>query len=147
MYGSIALADAYWDARLYGQLWTIQSTTTKNQALQTATDRINALPLEGTPDTSNDEGYFYPLDGETEVPQGILNATYELALCLIQNPPPRSGGSGTGNVKRAKIGATETEFFGYVAPWISAGIPCQDVWRLLGPYLCDPNELVIVRVS
>lgn len=149
MYGDIAGADAYWESRLFGNLWLIQSTTTKNQALQSASDRINLLSLEGTPNTSNAEGVHYPLEGETEVPQGILYATYELALCLIQNPPMPSTGRGGGmaNVKRTKIGVTETEFFGTVSPWISAGIPCQNVWQMLDPFMSDPGEIIIIRES
>ncbi len=148
MYGNVAGADAYWTARLNGGIWLIQSTTTKNQALQSASDVINRLTnLSGTPDPDNTNGDYYPLDdAEGVVPTGITNATYELALCLLLHTTAL-GGQANGNIKRTKIGQTETEFFGSQTTWEAAGIPCQSVWQLLIPFMSDPNELSLERVS
>lgn len=150
MYGNVTLADAYWAARLNGALWSMQGTSTKNQALQSASDKIDALGaagrLIGTPDPTNATGVFYPLDdAEGVIPPNILNATYELALCLILNP--QIPGLTMSNVKRSKQGQTETEFFGRQSPWEAAGVPCQSVWQLLVPFMGDPRELTLNRVS
>lgn len=148
MYGSVAGADTYWAARLNGTFWAAQSATIKAQALQSAADRINRLPINGTPDPDNTNGDVFPLDdAEGIIPSGIVTTAYELAYCLILNPDPTGAGNQGTNVKRTKIGQTETEFFGTVAPWIAAGIPCQNVWLLLVPYLVDPLELTLNRVS
>ena len=146
MYGTLEAADAYWAARLNGQFWLAQSTAKRQQALQTATDTINRLPLEGTPDSNNPTGDFYPLEGESEVPPIVIIATYELAFCLIFNPPV-PGNQLSSNVKRSKVGTTETEFFGSIEPWVAVGIPCLSVWQLLLPFMADPDSITLDRVN
>ena len=145
MYGNIAGADIYWTARLGGSRWLALTSDVKSQALQSSTDVINRQRYIEDANTDNTNGDHFPEGDDTEVPDNVINAAYELALCLVTNPPISQFNQT--NVKRSKQGQTETEFFGLTAPWTNAGIPCQSVWQMLEQYMVDPAEITIVRES
>jgi hypothetical protein len=121
-YIDVADATAYLVDHINAADWSATSATKQAQALVTATRMLDRQPWLGTKyqqaptqvldwprsGLTDDEGQ--EID-ETAVPQFILDATCELALALIQDDSIQSSRNTGSNLKRAKAGSAEVEFF------------------------------------
>ena len=80
-------ADAYFTNRLESSSWTNANETTKRSSLVTAGTILNSMDWAGSP-----QGAVYPFprylpnSNVATTPIRILQALYELALHLLQNP-------------------------------------------------------------
>jgi len=122
-YVDVATADTYFTYMIHATVWRESAdTTTKEQALITATAFLDRQDWEGTryqpvatqplewPRSGLQDKDGNDLD-ETAVPQQILDATCELGLALINDPSLLdSTGTGSGNIKRLKAGSAEIEY-------------------------------------
>ena len=111
-YASVASADAYALQRWWGATWTPLPEASKEIALMSATQAMETISWNGIrchpskDDADKPQALSWPrseveCDGIkatcAAIPQAILNATYELAYQLSQNPgalQPDSGGGG-----------------------------------------------------
>jgi hypothetical protein len=120
----VADATSFWNGRLGAEAtaWGAATSDNRKKALVTASDWIDRAVgslFSGTK-TVDSQPREFPRDGAsycgTAVPDGttpdaLAFATFWLAGALLVNSS-LAGGSGTGsNVKRAKAGSAEVEFF------------------------------------
>lgn len=121
---SDALADAnsYFAGRLGASAWTGATDDTKKQALVTAvrfldrgvtwsgeqTDTVTPQPLQWPRDGATCNGEAVT-DGTT--PDNIALGEFELALALLEDEAIQDSAGAGSNVKRAKAGPAEVEFF------------------------------------
>lgn len=115
----VADADAWFSARLGASAWTSAVTLSQQQSLVTARRWLDRLLWSGTKTDTNQETEF-PRDSLTcrgealadnLVPAGIVWAEFELALILLADAAAQAKASQGSNVKKAKAGSAEIEFF------------------------------------
>lgn len=119
-YSSRADAQTYFDDRLGSDAWEDATDNEKDQSLVTATRMIDRVPFEGEK-TSDSQPLEWPRTGATdkdgnelpddELPEVLLEAVYELALALLEQPTLASSVSTGSNIKRLKAGSAEIEYF------------------------------------
>lgn len=125
-YVSISEANAYLADRLSADAWLGSDDTQRGQALVTATQLLDNLSWSGTAVSDSQSlafprntEYFDPRKGiyvyvSDGTPDRVANATYELALHLLQNPSVLSEASSpqsvtigdisiTGNARMSKV--------------------------------------------
>jgi len=145
-YITIAEGQAYMDLRLHTRAWECASASEQTKAIAMATNIIDRLNYLGCKTDAAQVNQFPRLD-DTDIPQDVKNATSEIALALLDGVEPeleyenlqlRSQGIGTA---RSNFNKTPPP------PHTVAGIPSVTAWRYLMPYLRDPNELDIFRIS
>lgn len=99
-FASIAEADAYNAASIFGAAWAPLSDAVKTQALYTATQLI-----------AQNVSLAVTIDGSQPIPQSLKNATSEYARILATDPgtnPAETGG--TEGIKRLEVGSIKLEF-------------------------------------
>lgn len=112
-------ADQYWAGRISGAAWAAATTMQKQTALIQAADWIDSLVWGGTKTVSSQAREF-PRDTmmcrgtaltDGTIPDQVVKGEFHLALALIADSTAQSlPGTGT-NVRRAKAGSAEVEFF------------------------------------
>lgn len=118
----------------------------RTAALAEATMRIDRLVFNGEKTDSEQENQF-PRDDDSEVPQDIKDACCEIALKLLDGYDDDYEFEDQ-RIIQQKIGQLST-FHDRSGPSLHklAGIPSIIAWRLLLPYMRDPREVLIRRVS
>jgi hypothetical protein len=122
-FASVAEADTYNAAHLFGTAWAPLTTELKTRALFTATQLINM-----------NVKLAVPTDGSVAIPQSLKNATSEYARILATDDstnPAEAGG--TEGIKRLKAGSIELEF---TAPKVSEGLQAP------APYVTIPAHVL-----
>lgn len=117
-FASVAYADEYLAADIVrAATWEALATDAKGRALVSATRMLLTMPwCEGPPDPTVDQD------------EPVPSVTAMLAADLAANPELFADASGNSNIKRAKAGSAEVEFFSPV----SGGPPLPMVlWNLL----------------
>jgi hypothetical protein len=124
-FATVAEADSYHEAHLYGSAWTSASTTTKEQALVMATRWLDAQVRWLGYASYSTQALGWPrfevvnpvtgwlLDGTT-IPQRIKDVTAELARRLIVGDLTADNAAEVAGLKRLKAGPVELEFSEYV---------------------------------
>lgn len=139
---AVADATAYFNGQLGASAaaWTAATADNKARALVSAARWMDrALKYSGT-ETVPGQPLAWPRNGALEcgvavpdgtVPDAIVLTEFELAGLLLQNAA-LSSGTGTGsNVKRAKAGSAEVEFFSStVGTGLDTKVP-QPAWDLV----------------
>ena len=150
MYGSVSEAEEYFQTRYGAGAWDAlanQPNETKDKiaSLTTATHIIDRLNFKGCR-TSTTQDLQFPRDGNTAVPIAIKLATYEIALALLDGVEPEMEfenlfltSQGYANVRSGHKDVPQ--------PHHLAGVPSFKAWTFLRPYMQDPNELKLDRVS
>ena len=145
-YITIAEGQAYMDTRLHTRAWECASAAEKTKAIAMATNIIDRLNYLGSKATDVQTNQFPRLD-DTNIPQDVKNATAEIALALLDGVEPELEFENL-QLRSQAIGSSRSRFDKIPpAPHIVAGIPSVTAWRHLKPYLRDPNELDIFRIS
>lgn len=122
VYGPRADADAYFAAKLNRDSWADTGGTDKDRALVSATRLLELQRYKGAiTDDATPQPLQWPRSGitdrrgiavaDTDFPQDILHAYYELAQAIIDDPELANTGNQNDNTKRAKAGPVEVEFF------------------------------------
>ncbi len=146
-YGSLQDADLFFDSCVEDRAWQVDNAR-KIKALKNATRLINALSFIGTktdplqpmawPRNYNDDvGVF--------VPTPVIQATYLCAYALLDGYDPEIESNLLTNTM-TKNQAVQTFYDrSFAQPWKLHGIPSSEAWRLLHPFLRDPNDIVLTR--
>jgi hypothetical protein len=145
-YATLAEAYTYAYGLLRGTPFTTASDGDRQKALDEATSRIDALTYNGEK-TDVDQVNQFPRDEDTEVPDDIKNACTEIAIKLLDGYNDDLEFEDQ-RIIQSKIGSLST-FHDRSSPSLHkiAGIPSIIAWRLLLPYMVDPREVRINRIS
>lgn len=165
-YGTVSEADDYFNARLHVKAWLTASSTDKEKALRHATQIIDALGfkgqkapvytlLEANPTATDEEiraaeatqERQFPRGADTEVPEDIRIAAYEIADSLLDGVDPELELENlmTGELRFADV-KTVYNRKNVPSMHILAGVPSVIAWRYLRPFLRDDKALRFVRV-
>ena len=145
-YGDEIGGSAYFDERLRTWAWDDATSENRVKALFEASRSINRLAFKGAK-TDPDQAMQFPRNSDTEVPQVILWATYELALVLLDELDPEFEIRKLGVTSESYAGVRTTYDRSSVDPGTLAGIPSTQAWQYLQPYLADPGEITLSRGS
>jgi hypothetical protein len=166
-YGSIAGATDYFANRLHATAWDDAVVADRPKALLAATQIINALSFKGykasvyalllaSPSaTAADvkaaeaaQELEFPRDDDTEVPEEIERATYEIAYSLLDGRDPEMELEALA-VSSSRYASVATSYARDQVPveHILNGVPSAPAWRLLLPFLRDSDEVNLSRVS
>lgn len=147
IYLSLTSANTYFnEERLVTTAWNAASDTEKLKALKEATRRIDRLNFRGSKTSAAQERQF-PRDGDTAVPQDIMRACAEVAYALLDGVDPDREANNL-NVTGEGFSSVRTNYDrGFVPDYVRAGIPTQTAWNYLSPYLIDPRDVDVGRIS
>lgn len=147
MYGSVVGANRYWSEQLSGQKWSTYTLDLKQRALITATKILDDLNFAGSK-TDEDQPLEWPRFDQTDVPQAIQEASYELAFALVKGIDPQKEYD-EAFVKLRYFGKIRVDYEhgGLVPEYLVAGIPSLVTWNKLKPYLSRDISLKLRRES
>jgi hypothetical protein len=166
-YGTIYEADAYFAARLHEQTWSESEATDREKALWAAALIIDALNFKGDkhsvyealqadPNSSAEtirvadgsQVLEFPRDADTEVPEEIRIASYEVAYSLLDGKDPDLELEALGIISHSFQG-TSTSYSRNQVPIenIINGVPSPQAWRLLRAYLREDDAIILSRIS
>lgn len=145
-YGTTLGGDIYFSKRLRQIAWSSASDQQKIAALFEATEMINRLNFRGDKYSATQKLEF-PRNTDTEVPEDIEKATYELAYMLLDGLDPEKEAR-QAKVASKQIGPLSTSYQNRNdSPTVTAGIFSSKAWSLLAPYLRDPTSVSLMRVN
>lgn len=121
--------------------FTAATSANRDKALVTATRRIDMLAFAGEK-TVEAQTLEFPRDGAVTLPDAIVEATYELAGAYLHKPSLIAAEDTGSNIKRAKAGSAEVEYF---TPMAGNRFPIA-AWRLLAPFLPGYDEAGLFSV-
>lgn len=116
-YSSIADADNFFLGRLYSDLWNNADDTKKEQALRTATRRIDMETFYGEKTVSSQAlkfprsnlGYLDGIDLDGIIPKQVKEALYELAIYLLSTDMSKPTVD-ISNYKKVKVGSIQVDY-------------------------------------
>lgn len=166
-YGTLVEANEYFDNRLHERAWYGASVSDRPKALIAATRIIDALNfkgykntvyllLEADPDATDDEIYEqeaaqaleFPRGADTEVPEAIRIACYELAHTLLDGKDPEIELENLGITSQGYESVRTTYSRNQVPiEHILNGVPNALAWRLIRPFLRDEDAVKLARIS
>lgn len=145
-YGTIALANSYFQYKLNKDSWDNATTIDKQSALVEASRAIDRLNFSGDK-ADEDQELEFPRDEDTVVPKSITFAAYEIALKLLDGIDPETERDNLSNTSQG-FGQVRVNYDrGFVPLHIANGIASSQAWNLLLPYLRDSNAVTIRRGS
>jgi hypothetical protein len=166
-YGTLQEANDYFDNRLHETAWYRARATDRPKALIAATRIIDALNfkgykhtvqvlLDGDPDASDEDiraqeaaqPLEFPRGDDTEVPEAIRMACYEIAHSLLDGKDPELELENLGIVSQG-YESVRTTYSRTQVPieHIINGVPNAQAWRLLRPFLRDDDAIKLARIS
>jgi hypothetical protein len=171
-YGTLDDADTYFAVRLNESAWTQADSTDRPKALWAATLIIDTLNYKGhkaavwqylqtlpclwpTPEQRQgvraaeaSQQHEFPRGSDTEVPQAIETATYEMAHTLLDGVDPELELQNLGIISHG-YGSARTMFDRDLVPveHLVNGVPNSYAWRLIRPFLRDDQAMRLFRVS
>lgn len=160
-YATIADADAYFATRLYTDAWDDTDNTDKDKALMMATriiDRLNFAGFKSAVQLAIDNGsdletadssqeLQFPRGSDTEIPNDIKLATYEIAFQLLDGFDPEQEARRLGQVSQGYSSVRTTYDRQFIQEYLNAGVPSAVAWNYLKPFLRDRGSVSIKRVS
>jgi len=145
-YGTIHEADTYFAQRLHERTWSQSKAVDREKVLWAAMLIIDALNYKG--DKHSELQFLeFPRDADTEVPEEIRVATYEIAHSLLDGKDP--------DIELEALGIKSYGFQGEATSHnreqvpiehIINGVPSEQAWRLLRPYLREDDAIVLSRI-
>ncbi len=166
-YGSLDEANDYFAMRLHEIAWTGADSRDRPKALWAATVIIDTLNYKGfkaavatllaaTPTASQEEimaaeaSQFleFPRGADTEVPEAIRRACYEIAHSLLDGKDPELELENLG-ISSQGYSSVRTTYSRQQVPieHLINGVPNALAWRLIRPFLRDGEALKISRIS
>jgi len=165
----IAEATSYFAYRLHETAWTDASDANREKALIAARGIIDALNYKGvkhsvytlcsSSDTSGlasediraaeaSQSLEFPRGEDTEVPEAIRIAEYEIAYALLDGKDPELELENLA-VSAMGYGAVKTSYERSQLPieHVINLVPSSVAWRLLKPFLRDSDALKLSRLS
>jgi hypothetical protein len=167
IYGTLGEADTYFENRLHETAWTGATPASRGKALIAARAIMDALNYKGykhavytllqaNPSATQEQiraaeisqPLEFPRGADTEVPEAIRIAEYEIAHALLDGKDPELelenlavNSMGYGQVK------TSYERTQLPIEHIINLVPSSVAWRLLKPFLRDSDALKLSRLS
>ena len=166
-YGDIDDANEYFAARLHELAWSEAEPTDWPKALWAATQIIDTLNYKGNkatvhtlltnnPDATEEEiraaeaeqPLEFPRGNDTEVPEAILRACFEIAHSLLDGKDPEIELENLGVISQG-YSSVRTTYQRSQVPieHLINGVPNAMAWRLIRPFLRDGDAIKVSRVS
>jgi hypothetical protein len=166
-YGTVIEADSYFGGRLHENAWSDADPADRPKALWAATQIIDTLNFKGhkhpvyvllqqNPRATSDQiraaevlqVLEFPRDADTEVPEVIRQACYEIAHSLLDGKDPELELEALG-ISSQSYSSVKTTYSREQVPieHIVNGVPNAMAWRLLRPFLRDSDEIKLSRIS
>jgi hypothetical protein len=166
-YGTLQQAQEYFENRLHEIAWSGARPVDRPKALLAATRIIDALNFKGCKHTvyellqanseATDEAIReqeaaqpleFPRGADTEVPDAIRLACYEIAHSLLDGKDPELELENLG-ISSHQMSSVRTTYSRSQVPieHIINGIPNTAAWRALKPFLRDEDAVKLSRVS
>jgi hypothetical protein len=159
-YGSLQSAEIYFSQQLNIGAWIDSSPADKQKALVMATQAIDRLNFAGDKANTGQVLQFPRKNSYTDpvttvvtntyddnIPDDIKIATYLIAYKFLDGYDPDVEGEML-SVEVSKYQSIQSSYQrDYIPEWKLAGIPSQKAWSYLKPYLRDPREIILSRVS
>jgi hypothetical protein len=145
-YSTIDDADDYFETRLNTGAWDDATDANKTAALTEATQQIDNLNFKGSKTVATQDLEF-PRGSDTEVPEQIKWATYEIALQLLNDVDLEYEIGSLRAETQSYEGVRESYHRGVMPEYLLAGIISAKAWLYLKPYLRDGFSLKISRES
>lgn len=166
-YGTLEEANDYFSMRLHETAWTDADAADKPKALWAATQIIDTLNYKGRKATvytlleadedaedeeireaEADQVLEFPRGADTEVPEAIRRACYEIAHSLLDGKDPELELENLG-ISSQGYSSVRTTYSRSQVPieHLINGVPNALAWRLIRPFLRDGDALKITRVS
>lgn len=145
-YGTLERAEIYFDNRLRNQPWKKSTIAEKKAAMFEATELIDRLNFSGTKANTNQSRQF-PRNNQTEVPEEIEKACYEVAFKLLDGYDPDFEIDNLSSVGQGYSSVRSTYNRSFVMEHLSAGIPSAKAWAYLKPFLGDFKVLKLRRAD
>jgi hypothetical protein len=168
-YVTIAEAQAYFDQRLHERAWSQASPADREKAILAATriiDRLNfkgykasvyaylkslSDPSQASQDeinaASRQQELQFPRDADTQIPEEIKIACFEIAYSLLDGVDPDIELENLAVISHG-YGSVRTTYSRSHNPpeHLNAGVPSAIAWRYLRPFLREPGGITLSRV-
>jgi len=145
-YADATYSQTYNDTFPGRDAWCAQTSANQTKYLKVATRAIERLNFAGEKAVEAQELQF-PRGADTLVPDDIQQACVELAWSLFDGVDPELESENLRSVSQGVGAARVTYAPAVFSDHVIAGIPSLRAWNLLVPYLRDPDEITISRVS
>jgi len=166
-YGTVDEATAYFAERLHETAWTDADPSDRPKALQAATRIIDTLNFKGDKHSAwllfrdrkrhsleqihaaeAAQALEFPRDADTEVPEEIRIACFEIAHALLDGRDPELEVEALA-ITQQNYGSVQTSYSRAGSPLehVANGVPSVMAWRLLRPFLRSSDEITFSRVS
>jgi hypothetical protein len=145
-YGSMSGAINYFSHRLNTTIWDQAVYNDREAALIQATRLIDKLNYGGDV-AESDQNLQFPRNDDTTIPPEVEYATYEISIALLDGVDLDQESQTIGVMSETYSGARTTYDGDYVNDHLRAGIPSIEAWDYLKPFLRDPKQLRVSRVS
>jgi len=166
-YGTLAEAADYFSGRLHETAWSDAAAADKPKALRAATRIIDTLNFKGfkhpvyelLEDDENaslseiraaeaTQALEFPRGADTEVPEAIRLACYEIAYSLLDGKDPEIELENLG-ISSQQLSSVRTTYNRAQVPieHLINGVPNALAWRHLRPFLRDEDAVKLLRVS
>ncbi len=166
-YGTMSEATEYFANRLHESAWSGASVQDRPKALIAATRIIDTLNFKGykhsvyallEADAAASEAAIraeeaaqaleFPRGADTEVPEAIRIACYEIAYSLLDGKDPEMELENLGIVSQGYESVRTTYSRSQVPiEHIVNGVPNALAWRLIRPFLRDEDAVRLARIS
>ncbi|REJ65638.1 MAG: hypothetical protein DWQ31_17000 [Planctomycetota bacterium] len=160
-------ANDYFEMRLHEQAWSAVKPVDRPRALRAATIIIDTLNFKGRKRSVNEllqtdpgaslnsireaeaaQVLEFPRGADTEVPEAIRIACYEIAHSLLDGKDPELELENLGIVSQGYASVRTTYSRNQVPiEHIVNGVPNALAWRYLCPFLRDDDAIRLSRVS
>lgn len=156
-YGTVTGGDLYFNNRLNSKQWRQASPDDKRKSLIMATQLIDRLNFIGSrsytlqrlqfPRTEILENIGVQLSVSAErVPDDIITACYLIGLKLLSGYSPDSETNSLA-ISMSKFHVAQTFYErSFVLEHQRAGIPSQEAWLMLRPYVDPNNTITLIKV-
>lgn len=166
-YGTLLEAEDYFAGRLHEQAWTGAAVVDRPRALRAATRILDTLNykgykstvyalLDGDPCATDAQiraaeaaqVLEFPRGDDTEVPEAIRIACYEIAHSLLDGKDPELELENLG-IMSSGLSSVRTTYNRAQVPieHLINGVPNAMAWRLVRPFLRDEDALRLSRVN
>lgn len=164
-YVTVNEADTYFETRLHSQLWAGSNPVDKVAALLEASDRIDQLNYIGYKNpvyllyqtnscptaaqiaaADATQARQFPRGVDTEVPEDIKIACYEIAYELLDGVDPEEERENLNVVSQGFGSIRATYDRGFNQEHLHAGIPSHRAWVRIRKYLRDNQGIQTHRV-
>ena len=166
-YGTVDEATAYFGGRLHENAWRAADPADRPKALQAAARIIDTLNFKGhkhlvwmlfrdhkRPSLEQihaaevEQVLEFPRDSDTESPEEIRIACFEIAHALLDGRDPELEVEALA-ITQQNYGSVQTSYSRAGSPLehVANGVPSVMAWRLLRPFLRSSDEITFSRVS